>query len=58
MTTDSAPAAADTTGSQESEDGLSRSMTAMSPLQFQKRMRLSEARRLMLVEHIDASRAA
>ena len=35
-----------------------RSMTAMSPLQFQKRMRLNEARRLMLTEHIDASRAA
>ncbi len=35
-----------------------RSMTAMSPLQFQKRMRLNEARRLMLAEHIDASRAA
>lgn len=35
-----------------------RSMTAMSPLQFQKRMRLNEARRLMLTEHIDASAAA
>jgi len=35
-----------------------RSMTAMSPLQYQKRMRLNEARRLMLTEHIDASRAA
>jgi AraC-like DNA-binding protein len=35
-----------------------RSMTAMSPLQFQKRMRLNEARRLMLAEHLDASRAA
>jgi AraC-like DNA-binding protein len=35
-----------------------RSTTAMSPLQFQKRMRLNEARRLMLAEHIDASRAA
>lgn len=35
-----------------------RSTTAMSPLQFQKRMRLNEARRLMLTEHIDASRAA
>ncbi|MGD8809469.1 MAG: AraC family transcriptional regulator [Gammaproteobacteria bacterium] len=35
-----------------------RSMTAMSPLQFQKRMRLTEARRLMLTEHIDASTAA
>ena len=35
-----------------------RSLTAMSPLQFQKKMRLNEARRLMLTEHIDASRAA
>jgi len=35
-----------------------RAMTAMSPLQYQKRMRLNEARRLMLTEHIDASRAA
>lgn len=35
-----------------------RSTTAMSPLQFQKRMRLNEARRLMLMEHTDASRAA
>jgi len=30
----------------------------MTPLQFQKRMRLIEARRLMLTEQIDASRAA
>ncbi len=35
-----------------------RSMTAMSPLQFQKKMRLNEARRLMLTGHIDASEAA
>jgi len=35
-----------------------RSMTAMSPLQFQKKMRLNEARRLMLTEHLDASKAA
>ncbi|KTG17229.1 MULTISPECIES: AraC family transcriptional regulator [unclassified Guyparkeria] len=35
-----------------------RAMTAMSPLQYQKRMRLYEARRLMLTEHVDASRAA
>ncbi len=35
-----------------------RIMTAMSPLQFQKKMRLNEARRLMLTEHLDASRAA
>jgi len=35
-----------------------RSMTAMSPLQYQKRMRLNEARRLMLTERMDASTAA
>lgn len=35
-----------------------RSVTAMSPLQFQKKMRLNEARRLMLAEHLDASEAA
>jgi AraC-like DNA-binding protein len=35
-----------------------RATTAMSPLQYQKRMRLNEARRLMLTEHVDASRAA
>ena len=35
-----------------------RAMTALSPLQFQKRMRLNEARRLMLAEHLDASKAA
>lgn len=35
-----------------------RAITAMSPLQYQKRMRLNEARRLMLTEHLDASRAA
>src|SRR5215211_5956778 len=34
-----------------------RAVTAMSPLQFQKRMRLQEARRLMLAEDIDASSA-
>jgi transcriptional regulator GlxA family with amidase domain len=27
---------------------------AMSPLQYQKRLRLQEARRLMLIEHLDA----
>ena len=32
--------------------------TAMSPLQFQKRLRLQEARRLMLGEHLDAASAA
>jgi transcriptional regulator GlxA family with amidase domain len=35
-----------------------RAVTAMSPIQYQKRMRLNEARRLMLTEHADASRAA
>jgi AraC-like DNA-binding protein len=35
-----------------------RIVTAMSPLQFQKRMRLSEARRLMFTEHMDATTAA
>lgn len=35
-----------------------RSVTSMSPLQFQKRIRLNEARRLMLTERIDASSAA
>jgi AraC-like DNA-binding protein len=33
-------------------------VTALSPLQFQKRMRLLEARRLMLSEGLDATRAA
>ena len=35
-----------------------RSMTALSPLQFQKQLRLREARRLMLAEHMDAATAA
>jgi AraC-like DNA-binding protein len=35
-----------------------RTLTAMSPLQFQKRLRLNEARRLMLTEHLDAGTAA
>lgn len=30
----------------------------MSPLQYQKRLRLNEAKRLMLNEHLDASGAA
>ena len=34
-----------------------RIMTAMSPLQFQKSLRLQEARRLMLGEHLDAAEA-
>jgi AraC-like DNA-binding protein len=33
-------------------------VTAMSPLQYQKRLRLQEARRLMLGEGCDAARAA
>jgi AraC-like DNA-binding protein len=35
-----------------------RQLTAMSPLQFQKYLRLNEARRLMLTEQLDASTAA
>lgn len=35
-----------------------RAMTALSPLQFQKRLRLQEARRLMLTDHLDAADAA
>ena len=35
-----------------------RTMTAMSPLQYQKWLRLNEARRLMLVDSLDAGMAA
>ena len=35
-----------------------RAMTALSPLQFQKQLRLQEARRLMLTERMDAANAA
>lgn len=35
-----------------------KAVTAMSPLQFQKRLRLQEARRLMLNEDLDAASAA
>lgn len=35
-----------------------RSMTALSPLQYQKNLRLQEARRLMLTERLDAATAA
>lgn len=35
-----------------------RALTAMSPLQYQKRLRLNEARRLMLVQPLDATTAA
>ncbi len=35
-----------------------RTLTAMSPLQYQKRLRLNEARKLMLVERLDAATAA
>ncbi|HEY5996429.1 MAG TPA: AraC family transcriptional regulator [Candidatus Deferrimicrobiaceae bacterium] len=35
-----------------------RSMTASSPLQFQKQLRLHEARRLMLADRVDAATAA
>jgi AraC-like DNA-binding protein len=34
-----------------------RSMTALSPLQYQKQLRLQEARRLMLTERLDAATA-
>ncbi|MEC8011070.1 MAG: AraC family transcriptional regulator [Pseudomonadota bacterium] len=34
-----------------------RKMTAMSPLQYIKQLRLQEARKLMLTQHFDASRA-
>jgi len=34
-----------------------RSMTALSPLQYQKQLRLQEARRLMLAERPDAATA-
>jgi AraC-like DNA-binding protein len=34
-----------------------KAVTAMSPLQFQKQLRLQEARRLMLGEHLDAASA-
>lgn len=34
-----------------------KTVTAMSPLQFQKHIRLQEARRLMLSEHLDAAEA-
>lgn len=35
-----------------------RSMTALSPLQYQKQLRLQEARKLMLSQHVDAASAA
>jgi AraC-like DNA-binding protein len=35
-----------------------RALTAMSPLQYQKWLRLTEARRLMLIERMDAATAA
>lgn len=35
-----------------------RQLTAMSPLQYQKTLRLNEARRLMLAEYLDATTAA
>src|ERR1039458_4043783 len=33
-------------------------VTALSPLQYQKRLRLQEARRLMLGKHVDAAEAS
>lgn len=35
-----------------------RNMTALSPLQYQKQLRLQEARRLMLTDYLDAANAA
>ncbi|MEH1900626.1 MAG: AraC family transcriptional regulator [Nostoc sp.] len=35
-----------------------KSVTSMSPLQYQKQLRLLEARRLMLAENSDAANAA
>jgi len=35
-----------------------RLLTAMTPLQFQKKLRLNEARRLMLIDNLDAASAA
>lgn len=35
-----------------------RSMTSLSPLQYQKQLRLQEARRLMIAENLDATTAA
>ncbi|HET6421018.1 MAG TPA: AraC family transcriptional regulator, partial [Geobacteraceae bacterium] len=35
-----------------------RTLTAMSPLQYQKTLRLNEARRLMLTDRLDAAAAA
>ena len=37
--------------------GEEKSVTAMSPLQFQKQLRLQEARRLLLGEDVDAASA-
>ncbi len=34
-----------------------KAVTAMPPLQYQKQLRLNEARRLMLVEHLDVGTA-
>jgi len=39
------------------ESGCFKTVTAMSPLQFQKQLRLQEARRLMLNEDFDAAQA-
>ena len=33
-------------------------MTAQSPLQYQKQLRLQEARRLMMIDELDAASAA
>jgi AraC-like DNA-binding protein len=34
-----------------------KAVAAMSPLQFQKQLRLQEARRIMISEHVDAATA-
>ncbi len=44
--------------SPSSMHGWFRSVTSMSPLQFQKQLRLQEARRIMLSESVDANAAA
>lgn len=44
--------------SSSSFHGHFRSMTSLSPLQYQKQLRLQEARRLMLAESLDATNAA
>lgn len=50
---------ADTVGMSESSFHQHfKALTAMSPLQYQKKIRLNEAKRLMLIEKIDAAEAS